>query len=51
MTHASGLYQRLLAGEPSVEWRGATARFASVPRHDKPSESRHGIRVEEGGAG
>ncbi|MEJ7732922.1 MAG: tetratricopeptide repeat protein [Polyangiaceae bacterium] len=46
MTHASGLYQRLLAGEPSVEWRGLTARFASVPRHDRPSESRHGILVE-----
>lgn len=51
MTHASNLYQRLLAGDPRVEWRGVTARFASVVRHDKPSESRHGILIEQGSAG
>lgn len=42
MTHASTLYARLLAGE-SVEWGGATARFATLPSPDKPEIERHGI--------
>jgi tetratricopeptide (TPR) repeat protein len=50
MTHASELYQRLLAGEPSVEWRGAAARFATITRSDKPTQRSHGILVTEAGA-
>jgi hypothetical protein len=45
MTQASELYARLLGGEASVEWGGATLAFDSVPRPDKPSERRHGVRV------
>jgi tetratricopeptide (TPR) repeat protein len=45
MTQASALYARLLGGEPSLEWGGATLAFDSVPRPDKPSERRHGVRV------
>lgn len=45
MTHASELYGRLVAGEPSVEWGGAILSFASVPRPDKPSEMKNGIRA------
>ncbi len=45
MTQAGTLYARLLAGETSVEWGGAMLAFASVPRPDKPSEGRHGVRV------
>src|SRR5205814_864506 len=45
LTKASELYARLLAGEANLEWGGATIGFASVPRQDKPSEARHGIRV------
>ena len=45
LTNASALYARLLGGEPSVEWGGASARFASVARPDKPGELRHGIVV------
>jgi tetratricopeptide (TPR) repeat protein len=43
MTHASELYSRLLAGEPSVEWGGATLSFASAPRPDKPADVKNGI--------
>ena len=49
MTHASELYGRLLRREEGVEWGGATMEFASVPRPDKPAESRHGILVKERG--
>jgi len=49
MTHASELYGRLLRGEGGVEWGGASLEFASVPRPDKPSESRHGIVVKAKG--
>jgi hypothetical protein len=45
MTQASTLYARLLGGETAVEWGGAALSFDSVPRADKPSEPRHGIRV------
>ena len=45
MTQASALYARLLGGEPRVEWGGAVLAFDSVPRPDKPSERRHGVRV------
>ena len=45
MTQASALYQRLLGGEAKVEWGGALLAFDSVPRADKPSERRHGLRV------
>jgi tetratricopeptide (TPR) repeat protein len=43
MTHASELYSRLLGGEPSVEWGGATLSFTSAPRPDKPSDVKNGI--------
>jgi cytochrome c-type biogenesis protein CcmH/NrfG len=45
MTQAGALYGRLLGGEAKVEWGGATVAFDSVPRPDKPSERRHGVRV------
>lgn len=45
MTHAGELYARILGGADGVEWGGAQIRFDSVPRHDKPAERRHGIRV------
>jgi tetratricopeptide (TPR) repeat protein len=48
MTQASALYARLLggpAGEPRVEWGGAVLAFDSVPRPDRPSERRYGLRV------
>ncbi len=45
MTHASELYAKLLAGEPEVDWGGARLRFASVPRPDKPADTRHGILI------
>jgi tetratricopeptide (TPR) repeat protein len=45
MTQASALYARLLGGEPSVEWGGGVLGFDSVPRPDKPTERRHGVRV------
>jgi tetratricopeptide (TPR) repeat protein len=45
MTQASALYARLLGGEGGVEWGGAALAFDSVPRPDKPSERRHGLRV------
>lgn len=49
MTQASEIYARLLQGSPPVEWGGATARFASLPRQDKPSEERHGIHITRSG--
>ena len=45
MTQASTLYARLLGGEGRVEWGAAALSFDSVPRPDKPSERRHGVRV------
>lgn len=45
MTQASELYARLLGGEASVEWGGATLGFVSMPRPDKPTETRNGIRA------
>jgi tetratricopeptide (TPR) repeat protein len=45
MTEASALYGRLLAGEPRVEWGGATLSWKSLPRPDKPSDTRHGLSV------
>jgi tetratricopeptide (TPR) repeat protein len=45
MTQASTLYARLLGGEAQVEWGGARLVFDSVPRPDKPSERRYGLRV------
>jgi tetratricopeptide (TPR) repeat protein len=45
MTQASAIYARLLGGEATVAWGGATLAFDSVPRPDKPAERRHGIRV------
>jgi tetratricopeptide (TPR) repeat protein len=45
MTQASALYARLLGGEAKVEWAGAVAAFDSVPRPDRPTETRHGVRV------
>lgn len=45
MTQASALYGRLLAGEPSVEWGSATLSWKSLPRPDKPSETRHGLSI------
>lgn len=45
MTQASELYARLLGGEASLEWAGAQLAFDSVPRPDRPSERRHGVRV------
>lgn len=45
MTQASELYARLLGGEALVEWGGATLQFDSIPRPDKPSERRHGMRA------
>lgn len=51
MTQASAIYARLLQGSGPVEWGGATARFASLPRPDKPAEERHGIRVARAGVG
>jgi Tfp pilus assembly protein PilF len=45
MTQASAIYARLLGGEASLEWGSATLTWDTVPRPDKPSEPRHGIRV------
>ena len=45
MTHASALYAKLLSGDENVEWGGARLSFTSVPRPDKPTETRHGILV------
>lgn len=45
MTQASALYARLLAGEPSVEWGGAALAWKSLPRPEKPSETRHGLSI------
>jgi tetratricopeptide (TPR) repeat protein len=44
MTQASALYTRLLEGEP-IEWGGASLGFVSVPRPDRPAETRHGLSV------
>ncbi|AUX46226.1 hypothetical protein SOCE26_077310 [Sorangium cellulosum] len=44
MTQASALYAALLRGSPSVDWGGATLRFASVPgAAERPGGERHGI--------
>jgi tetratricopeptide (TPR) repeat protein len=48
MTQASALYARLLGGEGTgtgVEWGGVALAFDSVPRPDRPSEQRYGLRV------
>ncbi len=45
MTQASAIYKRLLGGESTLEWGAATLTWDTVPRPDKPSEPRHGIRV------
>lgn len=45
MTQASAIYARLLGGEATFTWAGATLTWDTVPRPDKPSEPRHGIRV------
>ena len=45
MTQASAIYARLLGGESTVEWGAAILTWDTVPRPDKPSEPRHGIRV------
>jgi tetratricopeptide (TPR) repeat protein len=45
MTQASAIYARLLGGESTLTWGGATLAWDTVPRPDKPSEPRHGIRV------
>lgn len=45
MTQASALYGRLLAGEASVEWGGATLSWKSLPRPEKPTETRHGLSI------
>ncbi len=45
MTQASALYARLLGGEARLEWAGTALGFDSVPRPDRPSERRHGLRV------
>lgn len=45
LTTASALYARLLAGEQGLEWGGATLAFATVPHPDRPTQTRHGIRV------
>ena len=48
MTQASAIYARLLGGESTLTWGGATLAWDTVPRPDKPSEPRHGIRVSRG---
>jgi tetratricopeptide (TPR) repeat protein len=45
MTQATALYGRLLAGEPTVEWGGATLSWKSLQRPDKPTETRHGLSI------
>lgn len=46
MTQASALYASLLKGSPSVDWGGATLRFASVPGTGAaPGGERHGLLV------
>lgn len=45
MTQASALYARLLAGEANLEWGGATLSWKSLPRPEKPEETRHGLSV------
>jgi tetratricopeptide (TPR) repeat protein len=45
MTQASEIYARLLQGGAPVEWGGATARFAGLPRAERQREDRHGILV------
>jgi tetratricopeptide (TPR) repeat protein len=44
MTNAGEIYARLLGGA-TVDWGQTQARFATVPRPDKPSDLRHGILV------
>jgi tetratricopeptide (TPR) repeat protein len=48
MTQASAIYARLLGGETTLTWGAATLTWDTVPRPDKPSEPRHGIRVSRG---
>ena len=48
MTQATAVYARLLGGETTLTWGGATLAWDTVPRPDKPSEPRHGIRVSRG---
>ncbi|MEZ4300705.1 MAG: tetratricopeptide repeat protein [Polyangiaceae bacterium] len=45
MTQASALFSRLLGGEKSVEWGGAVLAWKSLPRPDKPTETRHGLSI------
>jgi tetratricopeptide (TPR) repeat protein len=49
MTEASALYGRMLGGEATVEWGGATLCWKSLPRADKPGETRHGLSVSQKG--
>ena len=49
MTQATAVYARLLGGETTLTWGGATLAWDTVPRPDKPSEPRHGIRVSRAG--
>jgi hypothetical protein len=49
MTTASALYGRLLGGEASVEWGGAALAWQTLPRPDKPTETRHGLSVTRKG--
>ena len=48
MTQATAIYARLLGGETTLTWGGATLSWDTVPRPDKPSEPRHGVRVSRG---
>lgn len=45
MTQATALYGRLLGGEEAAEWGGATIAWKSLPRPDRPDETRHGLSV------
>ncbi|MBK8251564.1 MAG: tetratricopeptide repeat protein [Polyangiaceae bacterium] len=49
MTQATSLYGRLLGGEPKVEWGGAAIGWKSIPRPDKPTETRHGLSIAKSG--
>lgn len=46
MTQAGLFYQRLLSGEPRVDFGGASARFSSRPHPTEPGEEQHGLLCE-----